>query len=246
MVTKRFVNDGLQIRELECTLYCDFLLRPPRAADLIFEFPMDFRMGENQVCSGRQQASRGLAASDYDICKIHVDLLPRQPFLVVVAQDIRHEIRAIRFHVQAAIDDSADIGPVLITTADNTCRSEDPQQTIERREAHGRADEDHGFDGVHNSLDPWVVFVVLETVEGLAKREIAYDINGEPVEPLYKINLSCGVLAELVYERIDVIPNERFLFSERFVREGMSEDTAYPRVVGIVGYNQAFDTDVQD
>ena len=120
--------------------------------------------------------------------------------LVVVPQDVRYEIGAVRPHVDAAIATLADVALVLCLCTDKAWGSEERQETVERWEAPGLANEDVGAHRVHGAHDPGVKLAILKAIEGFANGQVTDDIEAEPVKAFDEFGFLPCVLMDLCHQ----------------------------------------------
>lgn len=93
------------------------------------------------------------------------------------------------------------------------------------------------FDGLEDGADPGMIFVVLKAVEGLTKGKITDDVKGGEVVPSHQIHFpsfrAVDLLMEFVDKRVDIRLDERFLLPQRLFGEGMCQQSAHARVIGV-------------
>lgn len=90
---------------------------------------------------------------------------------------------------------------------------------------------------------------IFQTIERLAERQVANDIESRPIEPVGEVDPAfCGAVDLFLQpgnEVIDVALNKGFLLPKCLVGESMAEKTAHAAVVGVGRSDNALDTGEQ-
>lgn len=151
-------------------------MRRVERADLGEDFVQNVAMLRQMQVPGHagQKRRRRLTPRRDDRRHVPVHLLPTEalPVVVVVSEDVRHEIRPAGLRVETLVDLLARQPLVLVHGAHRRfdLRAQAPREGGgEGREAQQDAAEDDGLDAGEEHLHPEMVAFVLQAVEGFAE-----------------------------------------------------------------------------
>lgn len=107
-----------------------------------------------------------------------------------------------------------------------------------------RCHEDEVLDGLEDERNPRMIIRVLETVEWLAKRQIANNVECCKVEPADHVDLLrsiATVLLQSIHQLVDVAANDGLLLQHYLMREPMGQTPSIPRMVLAIRANDVVD-----
>jgi len=233
------VDDGVEVGEMGQGVEGHVLLFGEGAAHLCRQDGELVGTGGEVVQGAAQDRGGRLAARSRQDHEGGLDLAFRHAFLVVVLDDVRHEVGSLDLPVQAALHFVRDLVIVALLHVGQLLRNGFHQQEVDERvEARGN-DEARGLDAVEQELDPGVVARVLQAIERLAEAQVAEDVEGGEVEPRHDIQDGTlpprrlgrrGPLAEPLDQQRDIPLHNRFLRLEGALREAGAQQPAHPRV----------------
>ena len=244
-----FFNDGGEIGELAnrvgghegCTGEC--------LADLLGDSIHHVRILQQASHHAGQGRADRLTARDDEEAERALDFRQTHALFVVVAEDVGHEVVALRVGA---------FGPVHVPPSDLLvggagvdaafCLGALGEQHLDGRfeaeVAHGE-DLDGHLELIEHDRDPLVIIGRLEAVEGLPKGEVADDIKGGKVDPFGNVDHvgvgRRGPVAQSVDQEVDVDLGQVLLLPKHFIREGMRKQTSVASVIGIVGTDDGID-----
>lgn len=139
-----------------------------------------------------QQCGRGFGSSRRQDGGAALDFLPGHSLFVVVSEDVGEEVRSVDVfpELQPLVDSFFVVLRPLGALFPELSGQDELDRFREGREAAGGLEVGAELDGLENDTDPGVIFLILETMEGLAEREISDDVEGGEVVPLHQIDYS--------------------------------------------------------
>ena len=158
-----------------------------------------------------------------------------------------HEVLAVRGAAQAAVDRLGRAAQQRVAPLQHAARDAGPQRAVRGRELHRDGDEDDELQRLEQRRHPGVQALVAQAVEGFPEGQVADHVERVPAEPWRQVHIAAGgsrdLGAQADEEVVDVRLEEGFLLAEGFVREGVGEDAAQARVVGVRGGDDAVNAD---
>jgi hypothetical protein len=116
-------------------------------------------------------------------------------------------------------------------------RDDQEQQRRQEGVPSRRGNQRRRLEHFHQVLDPGVRLALLEAIEALAEREVANDVKRNEVIPINHVLRAFALATHGVQapdEEGNVLLQERRLFLQRLVREGVGQEAPVARVGGVI------------
>ncbi len=219
---------------------CDGLFSSERGTDLSGQGAQLVRIANQVVESAGKGGGSGFAASDNDYVERCLDLGLRHPLVVIVTYHMWHEIGPLDVEFEAALDLVND--KLIMVTLDlhdgfgQAFYQQGIKQWVESHSSH----EGAGAEVIEDERHPWVVFGVAQTVERLAKAQVADNVKGRKVQPLNYVEGctsvlicfgACGPLAQSIDQHAGVVLQNRFLILDSALGEAMLQQPTYTSMI---------------
>lgn len=122
-----------------------------------------------------------------------------QPFAIdEVLQDRRHEITGARHQVDAVRQGFFSGLPMVLNHFLVPFGCQIRQEDSRDSKAMACAHENKGLKATEDHVNPPIVRLCVKTIERTVKREVAYDIEGQPAVPIDYIDLPLDGAADLL------------------------------------------------